>query len=121
MAGHELDRAFAALADGTRRDIVSRLTLGDATVGELAAPYDVSLQAISKHIRVLEVAGLVSVTADAQRRRVHLEAAALAGLVRWIERHQRAAEARLSRLEAVLAHLDSPTSPNTTPTKGKTS
>ena len=70
----ELSRVFAALADPTRRDIVARLTVGDATVGEFAAPYDVSLQAVSKHLKVLEDAGLVTRSRDAQRRPVHLEA-----------------------------------------------
>lgn len=98
----QLDRAFAALADGTRRDIVARLTLGDATVGELAAPYPVSLQAVSKHIRVLETAGLVTVTAQAQRRLIHLETAALAELTDWIDARRREADARLGRLEDLL-------------------
>ena len=62
MAADPLSRVFAALADPTRRDMVARLTLADATVNELAAPYDISLQAVSKHVRVLEDAGLVSVT-----------------------------------------------------------
>ena len=70
----ELSRVFAALADPTRRDLVARLTDGDATVGDLAAPYDVSLQAVSKHLKVLEEAGLVTRSRDAQRRPVHLEA-----------------------------------------------
>ena len=70
----ELSRVFAALADPTRRDMVARLTDGDATVGDLAAPYDVSLQAVSKHLKVLEEAGLVTRSRDAQRRPVHLEA-----------------------------------------------
>ena len=70
----QLSRVFAALADPTRRDIVARLTDGDATVTAIAAPYDVSLQAVSKHLRVLEDAGLVSRSREAQRRPVHLEA-----------------------------------------------
>ena len=65
---------FAALADPTRRDIVARLSVGDATVGQLAAPYNVSIQAVSKHLKVLEEAGLVSRSQDAQRRPRHLEA-----------------------------------------------
>ena len=120
---------------GIRRDRVTAQGLGEAGEGgehggargerQRLDPAGHRLGAARHEVRVCRRssadAGLVSVTADAQRRRVHLEAAALAGLVRWIERHQRAAEARLSRLEAVLANLDSPTSPNTTPTKGKTS
>jgi DNA-binding transcriptional ArsR family regulator len=102
----QLSRLFAALADPTRRDIVSRLVVGDATVGDLAAPYDVSLQAVSKHLKVLEDAGLVSRSREAQRRPVHLEADVLAEMTGWIERHQRAAENRYRRLDAVLAELD---------------
>ena len=101
-----LSRAFQALADPTRRDIVARLTLGDATVGELAAPYDMSLQAISKHLRVLEGAGLVTRGRDAQRRPVHLEAEALEQLTSWIERYRRQAEARFRRLDALLERMD---------------
>lgn len=102
----DLSKAFAALADPTRRDIVARLSIGDATVGELAAPYDISLQAISKHLKVLEAAGLVTRRRDAQRRPVHLEAAALGGLTEWIDRHHRRAEERFGRLDAVLQDLD---------------
>ena len=69
----QLSRLFAALADPTRRDIVARLAVGDATVGQLAEPYEVSVQAVSKHLKVLEDAGLVSRSRDAQRRPVHLE------------------------------------------------
>lgn len=106
MDDDSLSRAFAALADPTRRDLVSRLTLGDAAVGELAAPYDMSLQAVSKHIAVLESAGLVTRRRDAQRRPVHLDAEVLGELTHWIDRHRRAAEARLSRLDAVLQATD---------------
>lgn len=102
-----LSRTFAALSDPIRRDIVSRLTVGDATVTDLAAPYDVSLQAVSKHVKVLEDAGLVTRRRDAQRRPVHLESEALATMTGWIERHQRRAEQRMSRLEEVLADLPS--------------
>lgn len=102
MDAEQLSRAFAALADPTRRDLVSRLTLGDAAVGELAAPYDMSLQAVSKHLTVLELAGLVTRRRDAQRRPVHLEVEALGELTDWIDRHRTAAEARLSRLDALL-------------------
>src|SRR4051794_39060441 len=101
-----LSQAFAALADPTRRDIVARLTAGDATVGELAAPYDVSLQAVSKHLKVLEGARLVTRGRDAQRRPVHLEAEVFDLMTKWIERYRRQAEARYQRLEAVLGELD---------------
>ncbi len=106
MDGDRLNDTFAALADPTRRDIVSRLVVGDATVSELAAPYDVSLQAVSKHLKVLEDAGLVSRSREAQRRPVHLEADVLEQMTSWITRHQQAAEARYRRLDAVLAELD---------------
>lgn len=103
----DLSRAFAALADPTRRDIIARLTVGDATVSDLAAPYDVSLQAVSKHLKVLEDAGLVTRSREAQRRPVHLESEALATMTTWIERHHRQAEQRMARLEAVLDGLPS--------------
>lgn len=108
MDADRLSRAFAALADPTRRDLVSRLTLGDATVGELAAPYDMSLQAVSKHLTVLESAGLVTRRRDAQRRPVHLDPEVLGELTDWIDRHRTAAEARLSRLDEVLQQLEDP-------------
>jgi DNA-binding transcriptional ArsR family regulator len=105
MADDELSRIFAALADPTRRDIVARLAVGDATVGELAAPYDVSIQAVSKHIKVLADAGLVSQSRDAQRRPCHLEAEVLDLMTKWIERYRRQAQERYERLDAVLAEL----------------
>lgn len=124
MDADDLSRAFAALADPTRRDLVARLTLGDATVGELAAPYDMSLQAVSKHLAVLESAGLISRRRDAQRRPVHLEAQVLGELTGWIDRHRRAAEERMSRLETVLHALEveePPATPPGAPTQEKTS
>ena len=102
----QLSKVFAALADPTRRDLVARLSAGDATVTALAAPYDVSLQAVSKHLRVLEEAGLVSRTREAQRRPVHLEADVLDLMTAWIERYRREAEERFARLDALLAELD---------------
>ena len=101
----QLSRAFAALADPTRRDIVVRLAVGDATVGELAEPYDVSVQAISKHIKVLADAGLVTQRRDAQRRPCHLEAEVFDLLTGWIERYRHQAQARYERLDAVLAEM----------------
>jgi DNA-binding transcriptional ArsR family regulator len=101
-----LSRVFAALADPTRRDMVARLTDGDATVGDLAAPYAVSLQAVSKHLKVLEEAGLVTRGRDAQRRPVHLEAEVFDLMTKWIERYRQRAEARYQRLDAVLAAMD---------------
>jgi DNA-binding transcriptional ArsR family regulator len=103
----QLSRVFQALADPTRRDLVARLAAdGDATVGELAAPYDVSLQAVSKHLKVLEEAGLVSRSRDAQRRPVHLEAEVFDLMTKWIERYRREAEERFDRLDGVLAAMD---------------
>ena len=84
----QLSKVFAALADPTRRDIVARLSVGDATVNALAAPYEVSLQAISKHLKVLEEAGLVTRSREAQRRPVHLEAEVFDLMTKWIERYQ---------------------------------
>ena len=101
----QLSRVFSALADPTRRDIVARLTAGDATVGEIADPYDVSLQAVSKHLRVLEDAGLVSRRREAQRRPVHLEAEVFDLMTKWIQRRQREVEERFGRLDALLARM----------------
>jgi len=100
-----LSRVFSALADPTRRDIVARLSDGDATVTELARPYDVSIQAVSKHLKVLEDAGLVSRRRDAQRRPVHLEAEVFDLMTKWIERYRRQAEERYRRLDAVLQSM----------------
>ena len=102
----QLSRVFAALADPTRRDIVARLSAGDATVSELAEPYDVSVQAVSKHLKVLGDAGLISRSQDAQRRPCHLEAEVFDLMTTWIERYRRQAEERFSRLDAVLAAMD---------------
>ena len=102
----QLSRVFAALADPTRRDIVARLAAdGETTVGDLAAPYPVSVQAVSKHLKVLEEAGLVSRGEGVQRRPVRVEAEVFDLMTRWIERYRRAAEERYSRLDAVLAEL----------------
>ncbi|MEA4945336.1 MAG: metalloregulator ArsR/SmtB family transcription factor [Propionicimonas sp.] len=102
----QLSKVFSALADPTRRDLVARLTVGDATVGELAAPYDISVQAVSKHLKVLQDAGLVTKTRQAQKRPVHLEAQVFDLMTAWIERYRRQAEERYSRLDAVLADLN---------------
>ena len=97
-----LDRAFLALADPVRRAIVARLSRGDATVNELAEPFAITKQAVSKHIQVLEQAGLVTRSRDAQRRPVHLDAAALERLTAWIDRYRIIAEGRFRRLDALL-------------------
>ena len=83
-------------------DMVARLAVADATVNELAAPYDVTVQAVSKHLRVLEDAGLVSRSREAQRRPVHLEAEIFDLMTKWIERYRRQAEERYQRLDDLL-------------------
>lgn len=107
MAYDQLSRIFAALADPTRRDMVARLAAGDATVGELAGPYNVSIQAVSKHIKVLSDAGLVSRTKDAQRRPCHLQAEVFDLMTKWIERYRQQAQERYERLDVVLAEMRS--------------
>jgi DNA-binding transcriptional ArsR family regulator len=102
----QLSRVFSALADPIRRDMVARLAVGDATVNELAEPYAVTVQAVSKHLKVLEDAGLVSRSRQAQRRPVHLEAEVFELMTKWIERYRREAEERYRRLDAVLAAMD---------------
>jgi DNA-binding transcriptional ArsR family regulator len=92
--------------DPTRLDLMARLAVGDATVNELAEPYDVTVQAVSKHLKVLEDAGLVSRSRDAQRRPCHLEAEVFDLMTKWIERYRREAEDRYRRLDAVLARMD---------------
>ena len=106
MSAERLDRVFAALADPTRRDLVARLAVGDATVSELAQPYAMTSQAVGKHLRVLEDAGLVSRSKDAQRRPAHLEADVLDLMTAWIERYRRRAEERYRRLDDVLSRMD---------------
>jgi DNA-binding transcriptional ArsR family regulator len=105
MAADPLSRVFAALADPTRRDMVARLATADATVNELARPYSVTVQAVSKHLRVLADAGLVSKGRDGQRRPVHLEAEVFDLMTTWIERYRREAEERFRRLDDVLAAM----------------
>ena len=101
-----LDRAFVALGDPVRRAMIARLSRGPATVNELAEPFDITLQAVSKHIQVLEQAGLVSRTRDAQRRPVHLEPAQLERLTAWIDRYRLETERRFRALDALLASAD---------------
>ena len=121
MAADALSRVFSALADPTRRDIVARLAVADATVNELAEPYDVTLQAVSKHLKVLEDAGVVTRSRDAQRRPVHLEAEIFDLMTKWIERYRREAEERYQRLDALLAEMpDEPTDPPSGRTTGGT-
>jgi DNA-binding transcriptional ArsR family regulator len=103
VSDDRLSQVFSALADPTRRDIVVRLAAGDATVNELAEPYDVTVQAVSRHLKVLEGAGLISRSRDAQRRPCHLEAEVFDLMTKWIERYRREAEQRFQRLDALLA------------------
>ncbi|MFD0901672.1 ArsR/SmtB family transcription factor [Actinomadura sediminis] len=106
MTVDTLPRVFAALADPTRLDMVARLSAGDATVAELAEPYRMSVQAVYKHLRVLEDAGLVSRPRGPQPRAVRLEVRALDLMDTWIERHRRRVEERYRRLDAVLAEME---------------
>ncbi|MGH8828934.1 MAG: ArsR/SmtB family transcription factor [Jiangellaceae bacterium] len=101
-AENKFDRAFMALADPVRRAIIARLSRGLATVNELAEPFDISKQAVSRHIQVLEQAGLVTRSRDAQRRPVHLNPAALESLTSWIDQYRLNTEAQYRRLDAVL-------------------
>jgi DNA-binding transcriptional ArsR family regulator len=105
MTADTLTRVFSALADPTRRDIVARLAEGDATAGQLAEPYRMTLQAVYKHLRVLEDAGLVSRPPGPQPRPVRLEAEVLTQLEAWIERYRQRAEQRYRRLDTLLATM----------------
>jgi DNA-binding transcriptional ArsR family regulator len=103
-----LDATFAALSDPTRRSMLMRLSRGPATVNELAEPFGITVQAVSRHIHVLEEAGLVTRTRDAQRRPVHLNPGALEELTAWIDGYRLAHERSFRALDAVLAGIQSP-------------
>lgn len=103
----QLDLTFAALADQTRRAILARLAEGEASVNELAEPFAMSQPAISRHIKVLEAAGLVSRSRDAQRRPVKIEAMPLAEAVGWLEQYRQFWEQSYQRLDGLLAELKS--------------
>jgi DNA-binding transcriptional ArsR family regulator len=107
MTPNHLDATFAALADPTRRAILARLTLGEASVNELAEPFAMSQPAISKHLKVLEGAGLISRGRDAQRRPCRLEAKPLAEATQWLERYRQFWEVSFQRLDALLGELQS--------------
>jgi DNA-binding transcriptional ArsR family regulator len=107
MTAQQLDSTFAALADPTRRAILVRLASGEATVMELAEPFSISQPAISKHLKVLERAGLVTRGRDAQRRPVRLEAAPLAEADAFLERYRTLWEARFSKLDELLEEMKS--------------
>ena len=108
MSADTMSRVFAALADPTRLDMVARLSGGDATVNQIAEPYRMSLQAVYKHLRVLEDAGLVSRPPGPQPRVVRLETEVFDRMGAWIERYRRRAEERYSRLDTLLASMDQP-------------
>jgi DNA-binding transcriptional ArsR family regulator len=100
-----LDATFAALADPTRRAILARLASGEASVTELAAPFEMSQPAISKHLKVLERAGLISRGRDAQRRPCRLEATPLAEATHWLEAYRELWESRFQHLDALLEEM----------------
>ena len=105
MHSHQLDSTFAALSDPTRRAILARLASGEASVMELAEPFAMSQPAISKHLKVLERAGLISRGHDAQRRPRRLEASPLAEASEWLENYRRCWESNFQRLDALLNEL----------------
>ncbi|HVV13407.1 metalloregulator ArsR/SmtB family transcription factor [Amycolatopsis sp.] len=101
----QLSTTFAALADPTRRAILARLTAGEATVNELAEPFEISVQAVSKHLKVLENAGLISRGRDAQSRPCRLEEAGLAVVTEWLEGHRRMWQGRFDRLDRKIKEI----------------
>ena len=109
MTADALSRVFAALADPTRRDMVARLSAGDATVNQLAEPYQMTLQAVYKHLKVLEDAGVVRRPPGPQPRPVRLDANVFDLVDKWIERYRRQAEDRYRRLDEVLARMNDET------------
>ena len=119
LSSPQLDAIFAALADPTRRAILARLASGDASVNELAEPFDMSQPAISKHLKVLEGAGLISQGQDAQRRPRRLEAKPLAVANEWLERYRKFWEANYERLDALLEELKAADTPKRRRTRGK--
>ena len=110
-APDRLSTTFSALADPTRRAILARLASGDASVTELAAPFDMSLPAISKHLKVLEHAGLIARSREAQWRPCRLEPAPLQDITDWVERHRRTWEKRLDRIDDYLRELQAKPKP----------
>ena len=107
-AADQLDATFIALADPTRRAILARLMQGEASVNELAEPFEISQPAISKHLKILERAGLVSRSAAGTRRPVKIEAAPMKDAVDWLEKYRKFWEASYARLDALLAELQTP-------------
>jgi len=105
MTTDQLSHTFAALADPTRRAILARLASGECSVGELAAPFDMSMPAVSKHLRVLERAGLIAQRREAQWRHCRIEAGPLKQIADWAEHYRRLWEGRLDRMGAYLEEL----------------
>ena len=105
-ADEQLDRAFLALADPVRRALIARLSRGAAPVNDLAEPFAITKQAVSRHIQVLEAAGLITRSRDGQRRPCHLSPAALESLTGWIDTYRLEAERRFRRIDAVIAEIE---------------
>ncbi|MCW2803034.1 MAG: transcriptional regulator [Propionibacteriaceae bacterium] len=105
MQHDQLSTTFAALADPTRRAILERLAAGDATVGELAAPFNITMPAISKHLSVLERAGLITKSVDGQRRNCRITATPLKNATSWLNEYRRHWEANLDSLDSYLARI----------------
>ena len=101
----QLDRAFSALGDPVRRQLIARLSRGPATVNDLAEPFPITLQAISRHVQVLEAAGLITRSRNGQQRPCHLDAAALERLTGWIDKYRLDTERNYRQLDAVLDSL----------------
>jgi len=116
----QLDATFIALADPTRRAILARLVEGEASVNELAAPFAISQPAISKHLKILERAGLVSRSAAGTRRPVRIEAGPMKDAVDWLENYRRFWEASFDRLDALLEILQTPINAPDKPAKKRT-
>jgi DNA-binding transcriptional ArsR family regulator len=106
MANDQLSTIFAALADPTRRAILARLAEGEATVSELAEPFEISLPAVSRHLKVLEAAGLISRTRSAQWRSSRLEAAPLGAATQWMETYRRFWDTSFDKLDAHLKRIE---------------
>jgi len=120
MTPDQLDAVFSALADPTRRAILARLMEGEASVNELAEPFAISQPAISKHLKMLERAGLVTRSADGTRRPVRIEAAPMKDAVDWLEKYRRFWEQSYARLDSLLASLQTPVNkPEPASKKGK--
>ncbi len=111
----DLDAVFAALADPTRREILMRLRGGEATVTDLVEPFDISQPAVSRHLKVLERAGLISRTRDGQSRPCHLEPQPLAEASAWLDRYRDLWEQNFDRLDALLAEMKTHIDPNIEP------